>query len=121
MTENSSLGRAAMFLGEDNTANVNGHVYLIRLKKDEANEFILHILTTKEYRNLIREVCVGGIDKRQLNKDHIEEFPIIYPPLKHQYDFVTKLLLTQNQKKQLEVSAKESKNLFNKLMNLNFS
>jgi restriction endonuclease S subunit len=64
---------------------------------------------------------VGGIDKRQLNKDHIEEFPIIYPPLKHQYDFVTKLLLTQNQKKQLEVSAKESKNLFNKLMNLNFS
>jgi len=31
-TENSSLGRAAMFTGEDDSANVNGHVYLIRLK-----------------------------------------------------------------------------------------
>ena len=33
-----------------------------------------------EYRNHIRSVCVGGIDKRQLNKDHIEDFPIICPP-----------------------------------------
>ena len=32
------------------------------------------------YRDLIRSVCVGGIDKRQLNKEHIEEFPIICPP-----------------------------------------
>jgi type I restriction enzyme S subunit len=30
-TENSSLGRAALFIGEDDSANVNGHVYLIRL------------------------------------------------------------------------------------------
>lgn len=120
-TENSSLGRAAIFLGNDNTANVNGHVYLIRLQKGEVNEFVLHILTTKEYRNLIREVCVGGIDKRQLNKDHIEQFPIIYPPLHLQGMFVNKLLLLQKQKNHLEVTAKESENLFNKLMNLNFS
>lgn len=25
-------------------------------------------------------MCVGGIDKRQLNKEHIEDFPIICPP-----------------------------------------
>jgi type I restriction enzyme S subunit len=43
-TENSSLGRAAMFLGEDNSANINGHVYLIRLQKDQINEFVLHYL-----------------------------------------------------------------------------
>ena len=29
---------------------------------------------------MIRSVCVGGIDKRQLNKEHIEDFPIICPP-----------------------------------------
>ncbi|MGO0992867.1 restriction endonuclease subunit S, partial [Clostridioides difficile] len=40
-TENSSLGRAAMFLGEDDSANINGHVYLIRLKKNIINEFVL--------------------------------------------------------------------------------
>lgn len=42
-TENSSLGRAALFLGEDNCANVNGHVYLIRLKSGILHEFIVYI------------------------------------------------------------------------------
>ena len=79
-TENSSLGRAALYLGEDDKANVNGHVYFIRLKSEVNNKFVLTILTSPEYRDLIRSVCVGGIDKRQLNKEHIENFPIIYPP-----------------------------------------
>ena len=79
-TENSSLGRAALYLGEDDAANVNGHVYFIRLKPGVNNKFILRVLVSDEYRNHIRSVCVGGIDKRQLNKDHIEDFPIICPP-----------------------------------------
>ncbi|WP_236900344.1 restriction endonuclease subunit S [Clostridium pasteurianum] len=86
-TENSSLGRAAMFIGEDDSANINGHVYLIRLQDGEINEFVLFILTTNEYRDYIRSVCVGGIDKRQINKEHLEEFPIIYPPLELQNQF----------------------------------
>lgn len=80
-TENSSLGRAALYEGEDDKANVNGHVYFIRLKQGINNKFILRILVSPEYRDLIRSVCVGGIDKRQLNKEHIEDFPIICPPV----------------------------------------
>lgn len=79
-TENSSLGRAALYEGEDDMANVNGHVYFIRLKEGVNNKFVLRVLVSPEYRDLIRSICVGGIDKRQLNKEHIEEFPIIYPP-----------------------------------------
>ena len=79
-TENSSLGRAALYDGEDDMANVNGHVYFIRLKEGVNNKFVLRILVSPEYRDLIRSVCVGGIDKRQLNKEHIEDFPIICPP-----------------------------------------
>ena len=79
-TENSSLGRAALYMGEDDMANVNGHVYFIRLKPEVNNKFVLRILVSPEYRDLIRSVCVGGIDKRQLNKEHIEDFPIICPP-----------------------------------------
>ena len=79
-TENSSLGRAALYMGEDDKANVNGHVYFIRLKQEVNNKFVFRILVSEEYRDLIRSVCVGGIDKRQLNKEHIEEFPIICPP-----------------------------------------
>ena len=79
-TVNSSLGRAALYLGEDDAANVNGHVYFIRLKPNVNNKFVLRILVSNEYRDYIRSVCVGGIDKRQLNKNHIEDFPIICPP-----------------------------------------
>lgn len=86
-TENSSLGRAAMFIGEDDSANINGHVYLVRLQEGEVNEFVLFILTTNEYRDYIRSVCVGGIDKRQINKEHLEDFPIIYPPIELQNQF----------------------------------
>ena len=86
-TENSSLGRAALFMGEDDSANINGHVYLIRLEKEYNHEFVIRILTSTEYRDYIRSVCVGGIDKRQVNKDHIEDFPIIQPPKEMQEEY----------------------------------
>ncbi len=87
-TENSSFGRAALYDGEDDMANVNGHVYFIRLKDGVNNKFILRILVSPEYRDLIRSVCVGGIDKCQLNKEHIEDFPIIRPPSDMVDDYV---------------------------------
>lgn len=115
-TENSSLGRAAMFEGEDDTANVNGHVYLIRLKEGVINEFVLHILTTNEYREHIRRVCVGGIDKRQLNKNHLEDFPIIYPPIEKQRKFITKLETIRELKQNVQQSLQKSEDLFNSLL-----
>lgn len=115
-TENSSLGRAAMFLGEDDSANINGHVYLIRLKEEIVNEFILYILTSKEYRGYIRSVCVGGIDKRQLNKEHIEDFPIIFPPVEQQKKFVTYVKQVDKIKLKMEKGLKELEDNFNSLM-----
>ena len=97
-TENSSLGRAAMFLGKNNSANINGHVYLIRLQEDIVHEYVLYILTTDEYREHIRSVCVGGIDKRQINKEHLEKFPIIFPPLDLQHRFATIVETVEQQK-----------------------
>lgn len=115
-TENSSLGRAAMYLGEDDKANINGHVYLIRLKEEIINEFVLYILTSKEYRGYIRSVCVGGIDKRQLNKEHIEDFPIIFPPKEKQKKFVSYVKQVDKLKFKMEVSLKELEHNFNSLM-----
>ena len=83
-TENSSLGRAALYLGKDNSANINGHVYLVRLKDFVIPEFVVTILTGEAYRKYIRKVCVGGIDKRQINLDQVEDFPIIMPPMEQQ-------------------------------------
>lgn len=115
-TENSSLGRAALYLGEDDKANVNGHVYLIRLKDGVIHEFVVHILTSLEYREHIRRVCVGGIDKRQLNKDHIENFPIIYPPIELQNSFISKLNQISKQKHYLEKSLNKAEDLFASLL-----
>ncbi len=120
-TENSSLGRAAMYLGDDNKANLNGHVYLIRLKKGIINEFVLHILTTREYRDHIRSVCVGGIDKRQLNKDHIENFPIINPPIELQNKFTEQLAIIEQQKAITQKSLVKSEELFNSLLQKAFN
>ena len=103
-TENSSLGRAALYLGEDDKANVNGHVYFIRLKPNINNRFILRILVSNEYRDYIRSVCVGGIDKRQLNKNHIEDFPIICPP----EDMVDEYVAFSDQVDKLKVEVQKS-------------
>lgn len=86
-TENSSLGRAALFRGADNSANINGHIYLVRLNESVVPEYVVAILTGESYRRYIRRVCVGGIDKRQINLDQVENFPIILPPKESQEKF----------------------------------
>lgn len=114
-TENSSLGRAALFLGEDDSANINGHVYLIRLKQDINHEFVVFILTSIEYRDYIRSVCVGGIDKRQINKEHLEEFPIILPPKPLQEKFFVQLSKIRAVSSRATASLNDAENMFNGL------
>ena len=101
-TENSSLGRAALFQGKDNSANINGHVYLVRLKEGVNPRFVVTILTGEAYRKYIRKVCVGGIDKRQINLEQVEEFPIIKPPLLMQNDFATFVERVDQQKQTIQ-------------------
>ena len=115
-TENSSLGRAALYLGEDDKANVNGHVYFIRLKPGVNNRFVLRILISPEYRDLIRAVCVGGIDKRQLNKEHIEDFPIICPPSDMVDEYVAVAEQVDKSKVAVQKALDETQLLFNSLM-----
>ena len=115
-TENSSLGRAALYMGEDDAANVNGHVYFIRLKPGVNNKFILRILVSDEYRDYIRSVCVGGIDKRQLNKNHIEDFPIICPPDDMVDEYIDLVEQVDKSKFAVQKALDETQLLFDSLM-----
>ena len=119
-TENSSLGRTAIYEGKNDKANINGHVYLIRLNNKECHQYILRILISDQYREYIRGVCVGGIDKRQLNKKHIEEFPIIYPPIELQNQFAEFVKQIDKQKFEIEKSLKEMEELYESLMDKYF-
>ena len=120
-TENSSLGRAAIYLGEDDSANINGHVYLIRIKEAFNKFFILRILTLPDYYEYIRSVCVGGIDKRQLNKEHIENFPIIQPPMELQNKFSDIVQVIESQKPKLLEQLEIAENLFKTLQQKAFN
>ena len=120
-TENSSLGRVALFLGEDDSANINGHVYLIRLEKEYNHEFVIRILTSPEYRDYIRSICVGGIDKRQVNKDHIEEFPIIQPPKELQDEYSAFVQQIDKSKFAVQKSLEKTETLYKSLMQQYFA
>ena len=115
-TENSSLGRAALFKGADNSANINGHVYLVRLDGSIVPEFVVTILTGEAYRKYIRKVCVGGIDKRQINVDQVENFPIIIPPYEQQKMFAAFAAQVDKSKAAVQKSLDETQLLFDSLM-----
>ena len=66
-------------------------------------------------------MCVGGIDKRQINKDHLEEFPIITPPIELQNDFVDKRNLIEGQREKALRNQAQSKELFHSLIQKAFS
>ncbi|MCR5110526.1 MAG: restriction endonuclease subunit S [Ruminococcus sp.] len=115
-TENSSLGRAALYLGEDDSANINGHVYLVRLNDSVVPEFVVTILTGEAYRKYIRKVCVGGIDKRQINLDQVEDFPIILPPIEQQRVFAGFSNQINKSKVAVQKALDEAQLLFDSLM-----
>lgn len=125
-TENSSLGRAALFRGADNSANINGHVYLVRLDRAMVPEYVVAILTGEPYRRYIRKVCVGGIDKRQINLDQVEDFPIILPPMELQEQFAAFVKQTDKSKFRIQKSLSTSRKLWtmaqiDAIMNMDFS
>ena len=115
-TENSSLGRAALFRGADNSANINGHVYLVRLDGTTVPEYVVAILTGEPYRRYIRKVCVGGIDKRQINLDQVEDFPIILPPMELQEQFASFVEQTDKSKLAVQKGLQELEILKKSLM-----
>lgn len=115
-TENSSLGRAALFCGLDDSANINGHVYLVRLNGTIMPEYVVEVLTSDAYRKYIRKVCVGGIDKRQINLEQVEDFPIIIPPIENQRIFVFYIKNINKHKSVIQKSLDETQLLFDSLM-----
>ena len=76
----------------------------------------MQILIRPQYRDLIRRVCVGGIDKRQLNQNHIYDFPIIVPPLELQNQFASFVEEIDKSRSRIQKSLEASQELFDSLM-----
>lgn len=119
-TKESSLGRVAIYLGEDNKANYSNNIMKIRVKDEINSEFLNILLNLDDYQKYIRRVSKGGTDKRALSKSVIEKFPIINPPIELQKQFIEIVRQINKQKVILKKSLKEIKELQESLMNRYF-
>ena len=87
-TKDSSLGRVSVYLGEDDKANYSNNIMRVRLTDEVCSEFVNVLMNLDDYNRYIREVSVGGTDKRALSKAIIGDLPIIMPPKELQIEYL---------------------------------
>ena len=115
-TKDSSLGRVSLYLGENDKANYSNNIMRVRLKEEVIGEYVNILLNMDDYNQYIRNVSVGGTDKRALSKTLIGDFPIIVPPMELQKSFIEFVKKVDKLKFEMEKSLKELEDNFNSLM-----
>lgn len=120
-TENSSLGRVALYEGEDDKANLSGNLSFIRLKSNVAPKFVLYIMISDYFREYVRNTTSGGIDKRALNNSQLKDLPIYLPPLALQKKFVERIEAIEKQKVAIEETIKKMQTLLDSRMDYWFN
>jgi type I restriction enzyme S subunit len=96
----ASIGRVAYFNGEDNSANVNQHVCIIRTdKKKVIPEFLSYQLSRPSYQCKILS-NQSGATRQAFNYTQIKNFEIPLPPLHIQHQIVAVLEQAETVKRQ---------------------
>ena len=119
-TKDTSLGRVAIYLGEDDKANYSNNIMKIRLADEVNSKFVNMLLNLEDYQDHIKRVSKGGTDKRALNKSIIGDLPIILPPKAMQDEYINKIERIDKQKSEIEKSLKEMQELYESLMDKYF-
>lgn len=79
----ASIGRSAIYQGDDNAANVNQHVCIIRAKPTLSPEYLKAVLISDGGQKQIEQFQAGG-NRQGLNFEQIGSFAILLPPLPEQ-------------------------------------
>lgn len=117
----ASIGRTAVFYGEDDSANTNQHVAAIRLKDEKVSpEFLSFYFSTEYFQAIIKNISSGGT-REALNYKQIREFDIPLISKIKQEKFIKNKEKIEEEKKKLNSSLKELENLFDALMQDAFS
>lgn len=117
----ASIGRTAVFYGEDDSANTNQHVAAIRLKDEKVSpEFLSFYFSTEYFQAIIKNISSGGT-REALNYKQIREFDIPLISKIEQEKFIKNKEKIEEEKKKLNSSLKELENLFDALMQDAFS
>lgn len=117
----ASIGRVHHFTGEDDSANVNQHVSIIRPNRNKVRaEFLSRFLSMPSYQ---RKIMVGnaGATRQAFNFEQIRNFPFLVPPMEIQNKFIEINKKITNTRKNLIESENENCNLFQSLQQRAFS
>ena len=115
-TDDSSLGRVSVYLGEDDKANYSNNIMRVRLRDRVNSEFVNALMNLDDYNKYIRNVSVGGTDKRALSKKIIGELPIVVPPEQIQQQYVEFLHQVDKSKLAVKQSLEKLETLKKSLM-----
>lgn len=117
----ASIGRAAVFKGNDYSANTNQHVASIRLSDSRfLPEYISYFLSSNYQQSIIQKICNGGT-REALNYQQIRDFDIPNASLEKQNKFVSMVNKIHAQKSLLQKSLAELEVLHQALMQKAFN
>lgn len=117
----ASIGRVNYFRGENNQANVNQHVCIIRPKNNLIlSEYLTYHLGFDSYqRKIISENA--GATRQAFNYRQIKDFDIMVPPIEKQKEFVETIESHKNLRKKFLSSKNKLSELFFSLQHSAFS
>ncbi|OUM88571.1 restriction endonuclease subunit S [Parageobacillus thermoglucosidasius] len=111
----ASIGRVAVYLGENNQANVNQHVCIIRLTEGVNPFYLSYYIASPQFQYSIK-LLNSGATREALNYTQIKNFNILLPPLELQNKFAEIVQKIESQKDLLQKSLEELENNFHSLM-----
>lgn len=113
----ASIGRTAIYMGEDDKANVNQHVCIIRVRDiKELNPIYLnYYLSSDKIQAYIQSINAGGT-REALNYSQIKYFEIPIPPIFSQQKFASIVKEVEKIKEQQKQSQQHIASVFNNLM-----
>jgi type I restriction enzyme S subunit len=117
----ASIGRIAVYKGEDDCANVNQHVCIIRVLNDLIKpDFLMFMISTDIFQRNIIGKSAGGT-RESFTFEQIKNFDIISPPVELQAMFTE---IVKNISNQLSLGSScciHSEQTFSALMSEYFS
>ncbi|MFA5253807.1 MAG: restriction endonuclease subunit S [Methanoregula sp.] len=117
----ASIGRVAWFTEDDNSANVNQHVCIIRTDKSKIlPEFLSYQLSIPMYQNKIM-ANQSGATRQAFNYTQIKNFEIVLPPLALQQQFARIVKDVERVREKQAESGKEIEALCGGLMQRAFA
>jgi Type I restriction modification DNA specificity domain len=84
-TGDITIGRAYLFQEINRKIFADSHVTIVRTIPSKLRpEFLVNLLATREYQDLIYSLVTGSTGQLELNKTNLEALPIIRPPIQVQ-------------------------------------